>query len=250
MALSTGAKVFLGLAGLGIGYAVYDTLADDKKKKAEKTPRTAKSQQPSGNEDVVPDEPGHGPGFPPPLPPTPKPPMGPGGVQVPEITRDEPLGGWEFRFQNGIETAIVDCRADTDVTSNAEAQVCVLTKLYPENRPWGGTKADWQPWMHEARQAVHEAIAEKVFEDYGSWQGWKFSLWQLFDRSFVECRQAVGQDDVDAITHCVATLIWPPPSYDWPPDAEAPPWHHEAWNLIRDRVVLRLQGPGLGTLAG
>jgi hypothetical protein len=244
MALSTGAKVFLGLAGLGIGYAVYEVVSGKKETK----PKTTTRQQPTGNEDVVPPEPGE-PGYPSPTPPQP-PATVPGRVVVPTVSREEPLGGWEFRFQQGIDAALVDCRADTDVTSYGEAQVCILTKIYPENRPWSGSTTDWQLWIFEAKQAVRDAIGDAVEEDVGSVgaPGWQFQIWLMFDRVFPECRQAVGQDDVDAITHCACTLMWP--DYDWPPDAQADTWRHQAWALVRDRVVYRLQGPGLGTFAG
>lgn len=229
MALSTGAKVFLGIAGFGLAYAAYDALKVPPKKKK-------KTSELEGS-----------PGF---EPPRPRP--GPGGVRpgidggfgIPETDRDEPIGGWQFRWEQKMDEAIQACRLDSDVTSYADAQACILAYVFPEARPWSGDTEDWQPWMFEARQAVKDEIRDRTVLETGGWgaPGWQFPIWLMFDREFVVCREAIGADNVDAITHCLATKMYSPPEYDWPPQADAPAWQQTFWTFLRDRVVKRLQG--------
>lgn len=225
MALSTGAKILLGIAAVGVGYAVYEATRPEPKPKRKKKPETESSEDEEDIEDAV----------------------------IFEIrTRQEPPGGWEFRLEENLDDAIEVCRADPQVQSYAQAQICILNHAFPEAAPWGGGTQDWQPWMFDARQAVVLALRDRTLEETGGWgaPGWYFAIWLMFDREFVPCRKAVGRDDVDALTHCLATKMYPPPEYDWPPQADAPAWQQDFWAQLRARVVLALQEPQVSGFTG
>lgn len=219
MALSTGAKIALGIATLGIGVVVYDKLAENKTKKA-----AAKN--------------------------APKEPELPGETYEPPEpeSREEPDGGWQLRWEEQGDAAVASCRVDPNVRTFSQAQVCMLSLAFPEAAPWGGGTDTWEPWMTQARDQVRTDIQVLVTDEIGGFgaNGWQFTVWLLFKREISSCYREVG-DDLETLMLCVSSRLFP--DYTWPPPAlDVSGWQMQAWSYLRDRVEVWLddksQPPG------
>lgn len=229
MALSTNSKVLIGLAVLGVGgYTAYHFRM--KKKKIATKPL-------SGLEGTS-DQPLFFFGIPT---------LDAGGSDSEIVmTRDEPLGGWQYRWEERGPQAIEKCRKAEVITTFAEAQLCILATVFPEAIPWGGSEDGYRPWMYEARDAVREQIREETRQFLGITGGaqtWQFLLWLMFDRFYVDCVQSLGAD-INAVSHCLATQIYSGWDWlEWPPQAGSEAWQTKAWNIIKEMVLERFESP-------
>lgn len=228
MALKRSAKITLGIIGGaivvgGVTWAVVSSAPPPKKKKPKVEP------EPDPDELEPPSM-----GEPPRLPTV------PGITLTPPAVLEEPKGGWEFRWDQEKAEAIPACRAEIGAIDKlpwngawTELWRCIARRTFPETA--GRLDYDeWPSWLrNQAAARIRQDVSGFLGEQGVSTQGWKFMLWLRFDGVIEGCYEALAPHE-DAITHCVASEIYP--DQDWPPE-EIEGWKADFWNELEDMVA-------------
>lgn len=146
--------------------------------------------------------------------------------------KDEPLGGWELRWDQRMDQAIAWCRANkaTSINSWTEFWSCVVERAFPEAAMIAvGERSAW--WL-DATKKARQDIAKVLQDDESSTQGWRFFLWLKFPAYVDGCYEALAPHS-EAVAHCIATEIYPNESWSPPPKSG---WKAQFWNALLAKI--------------